>query len=142
MQVRYEDLLAEPERELRRICAFLGEPFDRAMLTYYRDESAYPTDQHNLDSLRKPVLWNNREKWRAGLTPRELRIFEAIAGAELERYGYERVVPGARISPFESLSCRYFENPPRRALAMLSNRQGHRFALETLRLNWAFRVAL
>jgi hypothetical protein len=142
LQVRYEDLLAEPERELRRVCAFLEESFDPAMLMYYRDESAYPTDQRNLDSLRKPVLSNNREKWRTGLTSRELRIFEAIAGAALERYGYERVVPAARISPWESLSCRYFENPPRRALAMLRNRQGHRFALETLRLNWAFRVAL
>lgn len=142
VQVRYEDLLAEPERELRRICEFLGEPFDPGMLTFYRDDTAYPTDRRNLDRLRQPVLSDNTQKWRTGLTPRELRIFEAVAGAALERYGYARGTSGARISAWEGISCRYFENPPRRAIAMLINRQGHRFALESLRLNWALRVGL
>ena len=142
LQVRYEDLLAEPERELRRICEFLGEPFDPAMLTFYRDDTAYPTDPRNLDRLRQPVLPDNTQKWRTGLTARELRIFEAVAGVALERYGYARGASGARISAWEDISCRYFENPPRRAIAMLNNRQGHRFALETLRLNWALRLGL
>ncbi|MEZ0333808.1 MAG: hypothetical protein ACAI18_07360, partial [Gemmatimonadales bacterium] len=91
---------------------------------------------------RQPVLSDNTQKWRTGLTPRELRIFEAVAGAALERYGYARGTSGARISAWEDISCRYFENPPRRAIAMLNNRQGHRFALESLRLNWALRLGL
>jgi Sulfotransferase family len=32
--VRYEDLTANPERELRRICAFLGVPYEPTMLDY------------------------------------------------------------------------------------------------------------
>jgi hypothetical protein len=135
LPVRYEDLVAEPERELRRICAFLGEEFTPAMLKFYRREDAnYPTDRRNVANLRRPVLAGNTEKWRDGMTVRELRIFEAIAGRHLERYGYPRAMRDARISWWEALSCRYLEHPPRRALAMLNNRQGHRFALESLRL--------
>jgi hypothetical protein len=32
--VRYEDLTADPERELRRICGFLGVPYEPTMLDY------------------------------------------------------------------------------------------------------------
>jgi hypothetical protein len=34
LTVRYEDLVASPEQELRRICAFLGVGFEPGMLTY------------------------------------------------------------------------------------------------------------
>jgi hypothetical protein len=140
LTVRYEDLIAAPEDELRRICAFLGEEFAPGMLTYYRQDVAYPTDRHNEDNLRRPVLRNNTGKWRSAMSTRELRIFEAIAGRELERYGYPRVVPDARLYALESLSCRFLEHPPRRAVAMLRNSQGRRLALETVRLN--LRMAL
>lgn len=137
--VRYEDLVAEPERELRRLCDFLGETFSPAMLNYYQGNVVYPTDRRNVTNLRRPVLSDNIGKWRTRLTARELRIFEAIAGAHLARYGYRRALGRPRIGALEALSCRCLENPPRRALAMLSNRQGHRYALEMLRLNLSLR---
>jgi hypothetical protein len=134
LTVRYEDVLESPERELRRICAFLGEPYEAAMLTYYRGNAAYPTDARNLTGLRQPVREGNREKWRTQLTPREQRIFEALAGGSLERYGYPRVVNRPHMTGWEALSCRYLEHPPRRLLAMLHNKAGYGFTLETVRL--------
>lgn len=135
LQVRYEDLLADPARELRTICDFLGEPYAESMLSFHRHDVAYPTDARNAGHLRHPVLSENREKWRVGLTGRELRIFEAIAGPHLARYGYPRAVDGARISRWEETSFRYLEHPPRRLLAMVRNRKGYAFALESLRLS-------
>jgi len=142
LPVRYEDLLADPEPQLRRICAFLGEDFAPEMLTFYTDETAYPTDGRNLRNLKRPVLSNNTGKWRTQMSPRELRIFEALAGAELERYGYPRALENPRIPAWEALSCRYLEHPPRRALAMLRNRQGHRYAYERLRFSLMVRMGL
>jgi hypothetical protein len=140
--VRYEDLLTDPQRELRRVCDFLGEDYDTGMLSFHQRDVVYPTDARNSAGLRRPVLGDNRDKWRAGFTARERRIFEAIAGEHLERYGYPRLVPGARLTALEALSCRYIEHPPRRALAMLTNRGGYEFALESLRLGVVMRFGL
>ena len=142
LPVRYEDLLERPEEELRRVCAFLGESFDPEMLAFHRTAAAYPTDQRNEANLRKPILADNVQKWRTGMTAREVRLFEAIAGPELERYGYVRTLRDARISTWEALSCRYLEHPPRRAIAILNNHQGHRLALQDLRFRLRVRFGL
>lgn len=142
LPVRYEDLIAEPERQLRCICAFLGEEFAPAMLAFHRGDIAQIADQRNLANLRRPILTDNIGKWRREMTAREIRIFEALAGAELERYAYSRALGEARIPPWEAISCRYLEHPPRRALAMLRNRQGYRTALERLRLRLRLRLGL
>lgn len=135
LQVRYEDLLAAPEEELRRICDFLGEEFTPVMLAYYQQKRGRQFDQRNADNLRRPVMSDNAGKWRTDMTGRELRIFEALAGAALERYGYARALSQPVISSWDSFSCRYLEHPPRRIAAILKNSQGRRLALQKLRLH-------
>jgi hypothetical protein len=142
LPVRYEDLTADPERELRRICDFLGEEFAPSMLTFHRGALAQISDQRNLANLRRPILTDNVGKWRKEMSAREIRIFEALAGAKLERYGYNKALGEARIPAWEAFSCRYLEHPPRRAWAMLRNRQGYRIALERLRLRLRLRLGL
>jgi hypothetical protein len=139
LSVRYEDLLQEPEAVLRRVCGFLGEEFSPEMLSFHRDPVAYPTDPRNEDNLRRPVLTDNAGKWRKAMSDRDVRIFETLAGGALEQQGYPRAQPGAVISRTEELSCRFLESPPRRALSMLRNRQGHQHALEILRLRLTLR---
>jgi hypothetical protein len=134
LMIRYEDLLEHPERALQRVCAFLAEPFTPEMLSYHQAEAAYPTDPRNEDNLRRPVLSGNMQKWRTQMSARDRRIFEALAGDVLGRYDYPLSVPNPRVSAWESISCRYLEDPPRRAVAMLTNRQGLRLAGESLRL--------
>jgi hypothetical protein len=142
LQVRYEDLLAAPKEELQRICKFLGEEFAPIMLAYHQEQNAPYRDPRNAANLRRPIMSDNAGKWRSLMTSRELRIFEALAGASLERYGYARALSQPRISQWESLSCRYLEHPPRRLSAMLKNRQAHRFVLEKLRLRLILLTAM
>ena len=137
LQVHYEDLLATPEQELRRICDFLGEEYSPVMLAYYQQDKVLKCDQRNATNLRRPVLSDNTGKWRSHMTGRELRIFEALAGDSLERYGYTRGLARARISVWESFSCQYLEHPPRRISAMLRNREARRLALQKLRLHFS-----
>lgn len=139
LALRYEDLVEQPEPELRRLCDFLGEAFSPAMLTFYRTENGYPTDRRNEANLRKPLLPDNTEKWRTRLSARELRIFEAVAGHLLDRHGYPRSQTDPKMPAWESLACRFLESPPRRALSMLRNRRAHRQALEDLRFRLAMR---
>ncbi len=141
LPVRYEDLVAQPELEVRRICAFLGEEFAPAMLTFHHKAIPRIADQRNLANLQKPVMTDSVGKWQRRMTAREIRIFEALAGDKLEQYGYKRALAEARIPAWEALSCRYLEHPPRRAWAMLRNRQGYRIALERLRLRLRLRLA-
>jgi hypothetical protein len=134
LQVRYEDLVESPELELRRICSFLGEEFAPSMLTFYQDGPTFHADHRNARNLRLAVMSGNAGRWRTEMTPREIRIFEALAGSSLERYAYSRAVKQPRISTWEALSCRYLEHPPRRVSALLKNREGYRLALQKLRL--------
>jgi hypothetical protein len=140
LQVRYEDLVRDPELELRRICGFLGEEFAPSMLAYHQDNSTFHADQRNARNLGHPVMSQNVGKWRTEMTPREVRIFEALAGASLEQYGYARALTDPHISPWEALCCRYFEHPPRRVSALLKNHEGHRLLLQKLRLYITVRV--
>ena len=138
LQVRYEDLVASPESELRRICNFLGEEFTPEMLAFHQKDRCSWYEKRNAENLRRPIMSDNTGKWRTRMTPRELRIFEALSGDLLERYGYQRALEKASIMRWEALSCRYLEHPPRRLSAMLRNQQAYRLMLDKLRL----RVAL
>jgi Sulfotransferase family len=137
-QLRYEDLVAHPERELRRICEFLGEEFHAGMLSYHEAPGTSHCEQRNASNLRRPVMSSNAGKWRSEMTPRELRIFEALAGPGLDRYGYVRALDQPRLASWESLSCQYLEHPPRRVSAVLKNRQARRIAIQKVRLHLCF----
>ena len=84
LEVRYESLVADPERELRRIAA-LGElDFDPAMLEYAGsvDVSAKPHQQ----SLKQAPTRGLRD-WRTELSPTDVEAFEEVAGDLLRELG-------------------------------------------------------
>ncbi|RMF59385.1 MAG: sulfotransferase [Calditrichaeota bacterium] len=128
-ELRYEELLAAPERLLSQVCEFLGEDYTPAMLEYHKTGTNYKTDKHNQENLKKPVLSDNKEKWRTRMTPDDLRVFEAVAGEMLLRYGYETALQNPQISASEVFYRRYVESLSKKGYALLRNRKGHRDAL-------------
>jgi hypothetical protein len=91
LEVRYEDLVADPEGVLRRTCAFIDLPYDATMLTYYEraDEvmSAVALPHHH-ERIRKPPTAGLRS-WQTEMAPDDVAAFEAIAGPLLAQLGYE-----------------------------------------------------
>jgi hypothetical protein len=101
LEVRYEDLAADPEATLRRIGGFLGLPYDAAMLRYFEraNEVIEGTRRpHNFERLHLPPTPGLRD-WRRELTPRERAVFEVLAGDLLADLGYEveEGPPGAAV---------------------------------------------
>ena len=98
LEVRYEDLVADPERVVRTICESASLPFEPAMLEYSGsiDVSAKPHHQRLLQPPTRGV-----RDWRTQMKARDARAFEAIAGDLLAELGYELLDhgsarPGAR----------------------------------------------
>ncbi len=85
VQVRYEDLCADPDNTLRRLFAFLGVDPDRAERDFRRVEHHVIGNGMRLD-LTSEIRLDDR--WRAILTQEELRAFDGVAGDLNRRYGY------------------------------------------------------
>lgn len=76
LTLRYEDLMRDIEAELRKICTFLGVPYDAEMLRYHETTTYGPPD---------PGL---AEQWRRKATPREVALLEGRLGDLLTGRGY------------------------------------------------------
>jgi LPS sulfotransferase NodH len=87
--VQYEHLLADPEAELRRLCGFLGETYDPAMLrTGEVAQVAVPRRKTWHSHTAQPMDSTRIAAYRTGLDHDELALIETVAGRWLEHYGY------------------------------------------------------
>jgi hypothetical protein len=90
-EVRFEDLLDDPERVARELCELAAIQFDAAMLRYHEraeplvEAQPHPEDHRNL--LRPPT--KGLRNWRAELSASQVALFDALAGRTLARFGYE-----------------------------------------------------
>lgn len=134
LELHYEDLVATPDTVMQAVCNFLGEDYTPELLNFHQDSSPYPTDSQNEQNLHRPTLPNNAGKWRMEMAANELRIFEAVAGPTLERYGYQLQLENPQVSQLEVLRFRYLEHPLKKILAMAKNRKGHIDGLRRLRI--------
>jgi hypothetical protein len=102
LEVRYEELVAGPDVELRRICGFLGLEYDEAMIDYAgKTDSARKQHQQRLN---EPPRVGVRD-WRTEMPARDVAAFETIAGDLLHDLGYEVTTPGRdrrRLAAYEA----------------------------------------
>ena len=105
LELRYEDLIADPEAALRQVCEFSGLAFDPAMLAYHEDAQERLSELSDLPgkggSVRpgseriaahaltsEPPRADRVERWRAELDPSSIADYERVAGALLADLGY------------------------------------------------------
>lgn len=90
--IHYEDLLQNPNREIRDVCDFLGITARDGMLAYHeRDETIERAKVHHFENLSKPIQSDNYEKFRDQLPEDEVKIVEKIAEDELTFFDYDTV---------------------------------------------------
>lgn len=94
--LRYEDLLANPEGELARVCAELDLDFAPDMLRFSELSRSAKDDADRStmwSNLARPLLSENAGKFRAALDDDQIAFIEATAGPLLESLGYECARP-------------------------------------------------
>ena len=78
LDVRYENLVTEPEQTIRRICEFLDEEFEAAMLDFQSRTYLVPQRELGIHTkLDKPILKDAIGMWRTKLSPVECFLMEA-----------------------------------------------------------------
>ena len=91
LELRYEALVAEPEAELRRICAFAGLEYDATMLGYVGEtDSARKEHQQRLNEPPRVGVRN----WQSEMSPDDVAAFESVAGHLLHELGYDVTTTG------------------------------------------------
>ena len=98
LEIRYEHLIADPERTLRDVCAFVDLAFDPRMLRYHEtarqrldevttwvgpDGSVIVTKEQHLENQRftsLPPVAERVGRWRREMTSDEQAEFESVAG--------------------------------------------------------------
>jgi Sulfotransferase family len=90
LDVRYEDLVRDPETVLRRICDFLGETFELEMIAAHRDRLTLIPDRERWiqEKLARPINADAIAAWRKRVTAFECFCIEASLHEDLRRYGY------------------------------------------------------
>lgn len=107
LEVRYEELVADPRAVLRRICDYLELPYESEMEAYYRraperlqeHETRYGRDGrvivtkeqrlHNQRFTKHPPDTSRVFRWRREMSGDECERFERVAGDLLGELGYE-----------------------------------------------------
>ncbi len=94
LELRYEDLVSEPEVVLRKVCAQLDLEYEPAMLAYYEDVDEARLQDH--PGLAHPPTPRART-WRDELSAAQVERFEAVAGQLLSELGYDRAYPSPAV---------------------------------------------
>jgi hypothetical protein len=93
-EMRYEDLILDPEGECRALCRFLDLSYDTVMIRF--SEGKTRTDLTDARRMPKkawlPVTSGLRD-WRTEMESWDVERFEAVAGDLLDDFGYERAFP-------------------------------------------------
>ncbi len=93
-EMRYEDLIRDPEGECRALCGFLDLPYDAAMARF--SEGKTRTDLPDPRKMPKKAwlpVTSGLRNWRTEMEVEDAERFEAVSGDLLDEMGYERAFP-------------------------------------------------
>ena len=87
LDLRYEDLVADPHTAMRRLCAFsglrAGEAVEAMVVAEHRNRFGKVDER-----AAEPVTTASVERWRERLTPAQVVLVEQTMAPLLDRFGY------------------------------------------------------
>jgi hypothetical protein len=100
--VRYEDLVAAPETELRSVLGFLGLPYEPAVAQGYGNREGVPDRERPWKARAlEPITPGRVGAFRGELTEAQVATLERLGGGALRALGYPLVTDAqAGLSPF------------------------------------------
>ncbi len=90
-EIRYEDLIENPENICREICDFVGVPFVPEMLDYHRKAGDYIVNEPWKQGTEKHINSTARQRWRRDLTQWQVCLIQCLVGRYMAYYGYNKV---------------------------------------------------
>ena len=121
--VAYEQLVDDPEQQLRRMCRFLNEEYSPAMCD--RSEANLLLEKRQgwagqaLTEALKPLSRDSISKWRSNLSEYQVAVIEHLARREMLSLGYQPVTRRLTPAQFVRMYWRGFGRLVRRAARKL-----------------------
>ena len=88
MTVRYEDLVSDPEKEVKSICSFIGENFEPEMLNRAGAEHVRVASETWKQDIDKKITAENIYAWKKRMDPNIARAASLICYEALQNLGY------------------------------------------------------
>jgi len=101
-EMRYESLIANPQKECAALCEFLKLPYDESMLRFHEGREEI-TSGDPMNPAWQPITSGLRD-WRTQTSEENVERFEAVAGELLDELGYARAFPHPRAEILEGAS--------------------------------------
>jgi hypothetical protein len=104
LEVRYEDLVSDPEAASRRICEFLDEPFAEDMCRpELIADKVNPAHYQQRRQIQEGVNTATVEAWAKKLPPEEIALVDKVAGRWMQEFGYAPSPAAGKAKPLDVL---------------------------------------
>jgi hypothetical protein len=102
LEVRYEDLVSDPEKVSRTICDFLDEPFDEQMCRpELIADKVNPAHYQQRRQIQEGVNTASVEAWATRLPADEIALVDRVARRWMRRFGYAPSTAAGKAHPLQ-----------------------------------------
>ena len=92
LEIKYEELIVNPEQVIKNICMFLGIDYESNMLNRNRAPATFDKDlEYWKMNATRPIDKNNCGKWKKEMNMGEVYFFQKFLAKEIEIYNYEKL---------------------------------------------------
>jgi hypothetical protein len=98
-EIRYEFLVGRPAEQTRRLCSWLGVPYEDSMLEFHRGRTRAEPGLSPKEAWL-PITPGLRD-WKVQMAAGEVERFEAATGPLLDELGYARGCPSPSLAVCE-----------------------------------------